>query len=191
MPNLDAGHSIIPYRKTAGTPKTSKSGEPSSIARQMDPFSTVARLIAVLNALTTSNNGTNKLLSLRKEPGEMLALSNEVEALRAVLLFVDRILLQVHESTVHQKYEEALKLLLKVVEASVLDLERNIDYQLKHPERVNQDGRLNVSHANLLEIEPMRDLIKYARRNLVAGLSAVGPEIRQVPLLRHFQRAKS
>lgn len=161
----------------------------------MDPLSITASSIAVLSAVTLSGKNFNKLLSLRKAPAEVLELSNEVEALRSMLLIVQNSLLHIHGSTTYRTGEKELTVLLRAVETSVLDLEKTIEYQLKRPEQVYQDGHLKISRSAWLkaapEIERLRERIRDARSNLIAGLATINLEVRQVTQARRFRRAES
>ena len=75
----------------------------------MEPLSTS---LAVLSAITASGQGLNKLLSLRKAPVELQALSNEVETLRGLLLIVQLSLDGIEGLTASEDCEEAISILL-------------------------------------------------------------------------------
>ena len=150
----------------------------------MDPLSIAASSIAVLGAIMGTGRGIHTLLSLRKASAELYMLSNEVEALRGLLLIVHTSLHQIHGSETYLANEEALRLLLNAVKDSVLDLESKIEYQLKRSEDVDRQGLPKVSRAAWLkagpDIDRMRQRIRDARGNLEAGLLAINVQIRWV-----------
>ena len=143
----------------------------------MDPLSITASSTAVLSAVTVSGRGINRLISLYKAPTELLALLNEVEALRGLLTIVQSSLRRIKGTDALLSYEVSLNVLLQAVQHAVLDLESKVEYQLKRNEEKDYRGRPKVSRMNWLRARPeialLRQNIRDARDNLTAGLAAI------------------
>ena len=143
----------------------------------MDPLSITAGSIAVLSALTASGKGINRLVSLKRAPAELLALSNEIESLRALLLVVQLALINVRDTAAYTSCKELFGLILGDVGSTVLDLESKIEFQLKRADVVAQDGRPKISRIAWLkadsEVERLKWRIRDARGNLSTALSAM------------------
>lgn len=147
----------------------------------MDPLSITASSIAILGALTSTSKGIGKLVSLRKAPAELQALSNEVEAFRSLLVIVQSSIRQAQESETYQEYVEALFQMLDDAQKAALELQSKVEYQLKRGVEVDKNGFPKVSRASWLksakDIEQLRAKIRDARSNLAVGLQALSLHI--------------
>lgn len=143
----------------------------------LDPLSFTASLIAVTGALSTSGQILEKLLSLRQAPTKLLALINEVNALRSLLRIVQAAVEAVKEQD-ELKYDLVdLHNLIYPVNRYVQDLDNITQYQFRRSETVNSDGTPKVSRIAWLKGGPdlaaLQSNLHDTRLNLIAALSAV------------------
>ena len=113
-------------------------------------------------------------------------MSNEIEALRSLLVIVQTTLQHLHGSPAYEDSTEALCGLLSTVRGCVLDLESKVAYQLQRSDELDRSGLPKVSRLSWLrstsEIEAMRQKIRDARGNLQLGINAIDLHIRYVRL---------
>lgn len=143
----------------------------------MDPLSITAGALAVLGALTATGKGTNRLLSLRKAPAELLALSNEAEALRRLLLIVQTTLRPINGTPTYNKSSGLLVPLLDRAQDAVLELQTMVEFDLKRSEELGPHRLPKVSWIKWMTAGPamerLKQTIRDARDNLDAGLAAL------------------
>lgn len=140
----------------------------------MDPLSITASCIAVLQAATTSGSILRRLVELRHAPERLQELSNELEALRSLLVLLRSSLLRIRDTEYYAEAREPLEVLLRPVKDRVEEFGAMLEYRLKASEELNRHGLPKVSKREWVrantEVHTLKQRIRDARDNLTAGL---------------------
>ncbi|GIZ49101.1 hypothetical protein CKM354_001214000 [Cercospora kikuchii] len=143
----------------------------------MDPLSITAGIIAILGAATTTTSTLSKLRAAGKAPELFDELSNEVEALRSVLVVVRVCLRRVQHSEFEQDIHESIGGLLQNTTDVALELRSMLEFQLRADEGRTKEGRTKVNRRDWMkygpEVERIKQKIRDARDNLQTGLTAL------------------
>lgn len=143
----------------------------------MDPLSFTASLIAVVGALATAFQSAQRLVSLKNAPMELIALLNEVTALRSLLRVITRSVDGLQDLREINEAFEDIQALLRPVKDHVQQLDNLTQYQLKRNEEYDRDGRPKVARLAWLRRGPdlsrLRQDIRDTRGNLQTAMTAV------------------
>lgn len=138
----------------------------------MDPISLTASIFSVLQIAGSVGKGLRRLRDLRYLSDDIHGLGNAVSDFQAVLLEVDRVVVQ-HQATAHLP-DEAISSLLKTVNGAKHHLLELDSMAVKCGE---DDAKFNVSKLNWIRIKTrasvIQERLRDAKVNLLATLGTL------------------